>query len=193
VRQDRSAFKVGTDGVLLGAWATVKNAKTILDVGTGTGLLALMLAQRTAASNRDTGCYIVGIDIDRASCDQAMANIRNSPWNKRIQVINQSIQDYSRIQTVMFELIVSNPPFFSDSWKPDIREKEISRHDTLLSHDELICGVIKLLEPEGIFCTILPVDEGKKLQELAETKGLFLSRICHVSPTIHSPAKRNLL
>lgn len=193
VKQDRSAFKVGTDGVLLGAWAGVKNVGSILDIGTGTGLIALMLAQRTAASVPDRAMHIVGLEIDKPSFEQAIKNVRNSPWNENIQVINQPFQEYCETAKVMFDLIVSNPPFFRDSWKPDRKEKEISRHDTLLNHGELLSGVVKLLAQGGKFCMILPVKESLKLQVLAGAGGLYLHGICRVSPTINLPAKRHLL
>lgn len=191
VRQGRSAFKVGTDGVLLGAWTRLENVRSILDVGTGTGLIALMLAQRTATSKVDTDVRIVALEIDTESCEQAIDNVRLSPW--KIEVVNQAFQDFCVSGTAMFDLIVSNPPFFSDSWKPDKREKEISRHDTLLGLKELVLGVGELLTKEGRFCVILPVEESNKLQKLAGENGIHLHAICRVSPTINLPAKRHLL
>ena len=193
VKQERSVFKVGTDGVLLGAWAGVKNVSSILDVGTGTGLIALMLAQRTAAGVTGRAMHIVGLEIDKASFEQAIINVRDSPWNENIQVINRPFQDYFETEKEMFDLIVSNPPFFRDSWKPGRKEKEISRHDTLLNQGELLSGVVKLLAPEGKFCVILPVEESLKLQEMAVAGGLYLHGICRVSPTLNLPAKRHLL
>ncbi len=193
VEQDRSVFKVGTDGVLLGAWAGVEKAGSILDVGTGTGLIALMLAQRTDASVMGAGIPIAAIEIHQASCEQAMENIRTSPWAHRIKVINQSFQDYCKTGPGLFDLIVSNPPFFIDSWKPEDPGKEISRHDTLLSLGDLVSGVVKLLTREGRVCLILPVEESNKMQMLAGEKGLHLHRICRVSPTTSLPVKRHLL
>jgi tRNA1Val (adenine37-N6)-methyltransferase len=200
VKQGRSAFKVGTDGVLLGAWASVENAGSILDVGTGTGLIALMLAQRTAAGIQstaadavDAGNQIVALEIEKSSCEQAMDNVRMSPWNQRIRVINRSFQDYCETESAVFDLIVSNPPFFSDSLKPENPGKEISRHDTLLGLGEMVSGVGKLLKPDGKFCVILPVEESKKLQKLGGENGLHLCRICRVSPNTNLPVKRNLL
>ncbi len=193
VNQGRSAFKVGTDGVMLGSWASIENAGSILDVGTGTGLIALMLAQRTAASPMETVAHIVALEIHKGSCEQAMDNVRISPWKHRIKVINQSFQDYCWTGPARFDLIVSNPPFFSDSWKPNRQEKEISRHDTLLGLGELISGVGKLLAPQGKFCVILPVDESKKIQKSGIEMGLHLYKISRISPTINLPAKRHLL
>jgi len=192
VNQGRSAFKVGTDGVMLGSWASVENAESILDIGTGTGLIALMLAQRTATSPT-TNTRIVALEIHKGSCEQAMDNVSISPWKHRITVIKQSFQDFCETGPAMFDLIVSNPPFFSDSRKPDRQEKEISRHDTHLNLGELISGVRILLAPEGKFCVILPAEESKKMQKSGIDKGLFLHRICRVCPTINLPAKRHLL
>jgi tRNA1Val (adenine37-N6)-methyltransferase len=193
VKQSRSAFKVGTDGVLLGAWASVEDAGSILDVGSGTGLIALMLAQRTAAGIVDAGIYIVALEIDKASSEQALDNVKMSPWNQRIRVINRSFQDYCMTEPAMFDLIVSNPPFFIDSRKPDNPGKEISRHDTLIGLGEIVSGVEKLLSPEGNFCVILPVEESNKLQKLAGENGLHLYRLCRVSPNTNLPVKRHLL
>jgi tRNA1Val (adenine37-N6)-methyltransferase len=193
VKQGRSVFKVGTDSVLLGAWVSVEKTGSILDVGTGTGLIALMLAQRTAACARGTGIPIVAIEIHVASCEQAMVNVRISPWDQRIKVINLSFQDYCEAEPAMFDLIVSNPPYFIDSRKPDDPGKEISRHDTLLSLGDLVSGVEKILTREGKFCLILPVEESHKMQKLAGENELHLHRICRVSPTTSLPVKRHLL
>ena len=193
IKQGGSAFKVGTDGVLLGAWATVENAGSILDIGTGTGLIALMLAQRTSASIMEAGIHIVALEIHKASYEQAMDNVRISPWKERIKLVNQSFQDYTAGAPGMLDLIVSNPPFFSDSLKPDRPEKEISRHDTLLGLGELVSGVRKLLTPKGKFCVILPVEESHKLQKSCMETGLHLYRICRVRPTTNLPVKRHLL
>jgi tRNA1Val (adenine37-N6)-methyltransferase len=193
VKQGRSAFKVGTDGVLLGAWAGVEGAGAILDVGTGTGLIALMLAQRTATSIVEKGIHILALEIDMESCEQAMDNVRSSPWNQRIRVINQSFQDYCETRPDMFDLIVSNPPFFRDSMKPDRQEREISRHDSHLGLGELFTGVGKLLAPKGKFCVILPVEESKRMQKSGIETGLYVHKLCRVCPTINLPAKRHLL
>jgi len=193
VNQGRSAFKVGTDGVMLGSWASIENAGSILDIGTGTGLIALMLAQRSTASPMATGTHIVALEIHKESCEQATDNVRISPWKRRIKVINQSLQDYCGTGPAPFDLVVSNPPFFSDSRKPDRQEKEISRHDTLLGLGELLLGVNKLLAAEGKFCVILPVEESKKMQKSGVEKGLHLHKICRVCPTNNLPAKRHLL
>ena len=186
VKQDRSAFKVGTDGVLLGSWTAVDETGSILDIGTGCGLIALMLAQRTDAR-------IVALEIETASCKQAMENVRISPWKDRIKVVNQSFQDFSAKEPGMFDLIVSNPPFFRDSLKPESHKRNISRHDTMLGLGELISGVVKLLAQAGKFCVILPVQESMELQQLGLQMGLQLHRMLKVMPTLKLPVKRHLL
>ncbi len=193
IKQDRSAFRVGTDGVLLGTWATVENARSILDVGTGTGLIALMLAQRSAPGARESGSRIVAIEIDTVSFEQARDNIRASPWGNRIRVVNCAFQNYAVAEPSGFDLIVSNPPFFMDSRKPYSRQKAISRHDTLLDLEGLVSGVGKLLSAEGKFCVILPVEASHKLQKSCMEMGLHLNKICRVSPTTRLPVKRHLL
>jgi tRNA1Val (adenine37-N6)-methyltransferase len=122
-----------------------------------------------------------------------MENILTSQWAHRIKVINQSFQDYCKAGPGLYDFIVSNPPFFIDSWKPEDPGKEISRHDTLLRLGDLVSGVEKLLTWEGRCCLILPVKESNKMQMLAGEKGLHLHRICRVSPTTSLPVKRHLL
>jgi tRNA1Val (adenine37-N6)-methyltransferase len=136
IRQDRSAFKVGTDGVLLGAWTDVAGVETVLDVGTGTGLLALMLAQRSAAR-------ITAIEIDGPSSDQARENTAASPWHNRISIMNTSLQDFR--PEGRFDLVISNPPFFQDSLRPPDNDRAISRHDALLTLKELATTVPRLM------------------------------------------------
>jgi tRNA1Val (adenine37-N6)-methyltransferase len=182
--QERSAFKVGTDAVLLGAWADVSDVRTALDVGTGTGLLALMMAQRSDAE-------ITAIDIDGPSCEEARENVLRSPWKERIKVIHCPLQDFKPNRR--FDLIISNPPFFRKSLHPSGMGKQISRHDVSLSLSELIAYARPLLQDTGKLCLILPAAESMNIKKVAHESGLILHRIMGVRPLPSRPAKRSLL
>ena len=130
VYQDKCAMKVEIDGVLLGSWTPINDAKKILDIGTGTGLIALMLAQRSDAE-------ILGIDIDNNAFLQATENIKNAPWSNRITLIENSIQEFSESTTMRFDLIVSNPPYFVDSFKSPSESRTKARHTDFLLHEDL--------------------------------------------------------
>jgi len=152
VYHDRSSLKVGTDAVLLGAWADVTGAKKILDIGTGSGVIALMLAQRSSAQ-------IDAIDIDEESFKQAKENFIGSPWSDRLRVQNISLKDFAATSTTNYDLIVSNPPYFTDSYKPTDPQRFSARHNDQLPINELAESVSKLLNESGKFCVILPVKE----------------------------------
>jgi len=179
-------MKVGIDGVLLGAWVNIENAGRILDIGAGTGLIALMLAQR---------CYlnIVAIDIDPDAILQARENVRNSPWADRIEVYESSLQEFAMEPTQLFDLIVSNPPYFVNSLKAPSESRTTARHTDSLTHEELIDNAIKLLSPTGRICLILPVKEGMQCVEFAESKGLHCTKQVAVFPKPNAAAKRLLL
>ncbi|MCW3787836.1 tRNA1(Val) (adenine(37)-N6)-methyltransferase [Plebeiibacterium sediminum] len=187
VEQGLAAMKVGTDGVLLGAWCNCMKAKTILDVGTGTGLIALMCAQRNQKATIDA------VEIEKQAYSQALLNVNNSLWEQRIKVINDSFQNYIKQVNDKYDLIVSNPPFFNDSLKNDCHKKSLARHTDTLSFEELILGVITLLDEEGIFSVVLPSDLKTEFTLIAEQNGLFLNRILHVKPTPSKAEKRILL
>jgi tRNA1Val (adenine37-N6)-methyltransferase len=185
IYQDRCAMKVGTDGVLLGAWVRTADEQNILDIGTGTGLVALMLAQRSEAR-------IDAIDIDEMSCAQAIENVNASPWSERIQIIHQSLQDYR--PSTRYDLIVSNPPYFLQSYAPSNEARNRARHtDAALSYDELLEGALRLLNPAGRFNLILPAREGYLFREKAMQQGLFCNRLTTVHPRTGKPAKRLLM
>jgi tRNA1Val (adenine37-N6)-methyltransferase len=186
VYHDKCAMKVGIDGVLLGAWANVKNTQKILDIGTGTGLIALMLAQR---SNAD----ILAIDIEETAIIQALENISNSPWHKRIRASQTSLQKYTKSATEKFDLIVSNPPYFINSTKAPEENRNTARHTDSLTHEDLIDKSIQLLNPTSKLCIILPVSEGLECISYAESKGLFCTKLVMVFPKSNVPAKRVLI
>ena len=187
IQQDKCAMKVGTDAVLLGAWVKPNGAKRILDIGTGTGVIALMIAQRSEA-------LIDGIDIDDSACLQAEENVLSSPWKERVRILNHSLQDYSHETTTRYELIVSNPPYFVDSSKALGLERTTARHADLLPYDELLESVIRLLDKKGKFCVILPVKEASILRELAKDRGLQLSKLMRVrTRTDKESEKRHLM
>lgn len=185
IRQDRCAFKVGTDGVLLGASADTDGADRILDIGTGTGLIALMLAQRCQAD-------ITAIEPDKDSFEQACRNIADSKWQKRINILNSSLQDFNP-DNLQFDLIVSNPPFFRDSLKNPDPAKAASRHNLSLSSDELLKGVSRLLEGSGRFQVIMPNAEGTLFISEAGDYELFCSKIIKIIPLPGSDVKRLIL
>lgn len=184
--QDRCAMKVGTDGVLLGSWAEPGNAKSILDVGTGTGLIALMLAQRTEAS-------INAIEINENAFRQASENVNNSPWKKQIQILHNDFQAYSKSTKSSYDLVVSNPPYFKNSLRSIDEDKNTARHSHLLTIEELFFGVKKLLSVNGRFCMVYPFDEFEGVIEIGRYHQLHISKITVVHPNLSLPPKRVLL
>jgi tRNA1Val (adenine37-N6)-methyltransferase len=185
VKHDKCAHKVGTDGVLLGAWANIENPKRILDIGTGTGVIALMMAQRT-----HQGVHIDAIDIAAEDYEQARENFAISRWSERIIAHHTALQSY---QAELFDLIVSNPPFFIDSAKPPLDKRIRARHTETLSPEELVAHSIRLLQPNGKLAIILPPAEGKHFITLAELKGLHCLRIGEFFSRAHKPLERLLL
>ncbi len=179
-------MKVGTDGVLLGAWADCANAKRILDIGTGTGLIALMLAQRCNTA-------IEAIEIDEAAACQAIENIQQSPFANRITVSTISFQDFCKKNTSKYDLIVSNPPYFNRSLKPPAENRTAARHTDSLPFDILINGVKTLLARDGHFALILPTTEGEEFIVLAQKADLFCCEKVFVYPREGGTVKRLLL
>ena len=167
VFQHDSAHKVGTDAVLIGAWAQVEKAKSILDIGTGTGIIALMMAQKSQAQ-------IDAIDIEQSSFKQACENVKHSAWESRIAVKHITLQDYVKSSDKKFDVIITNPPYFVDSFKAPDEERNHARHNDTLPFADLIEGVKKLLQPEGKFYIILPTKEAGDFKNMAEKKGLHL-------------------
>lgn len=185
VVQDKCAMKVSTDGVLLGAWADLHSANHVLDIGTGTGLIALMAAQQSSAK-------IHAIDVNKAACQQASENVMNSKWHQRITVQHVSLQNFSK-EKRSFDAIISNPPFFKNSWKPAFASRTIARHDNTLPFNELLHGVDRLLQPHGKFFVILPIDRVNDLLHECNSKKLYCTKRLDVKPTPEKPVKRTLL
>ncbi len=185
IQQDRTPMKVGTDGVLLGAWADLDGAKTILDIGTGTGLIALMGAQRNHAA------LVHAIEIEPQACQQAQENIQNSPWADRVQLFPSALQSY--FPEIFYDSIVCNPPFFIHSTKTPDPGRTLARHNDSLPLPDLVQNVRRLLCPEGNFCVILPVKEAQELITLAQTCHLFPAQITRVIPNPGKPPKRLLV
>ncbi len=180
-------MKVGTDGVLLGAWADVSKARAILDIGAGTGLIAIMLAQQSKMA------MVTGVEIEALAAKEAAANALNTPWNDRIKIVHQAFQDFSCECNQKFDVIVSNPPFFSNSIKSPKNEKSIARHNHALPFDALLHGAVKLLEENGKLSVILPVNEGERFIALAENYKLYLTRLVEVSPSPRRGPNRLLI
>lgn len=185
--QERSAMKVGMDGVLLGAWANASEAKRILDIGTGTGLIALMLAQKNALAEIDA------IEIDRDACEETLFNVQQSVWNDRITVHCQSFQEFAAKTENKYDLIVSNPPFFSNGVKAPEENRAQARHADALPLDILISGAANLLQENGRIALVLPYEQLHDVENMAKINGLFLSRLCRVKPNPVKPDFRILV
>lgn len=186
VRQELAAFGVTTDSVLLGAWARIESAGTILDIGTGTGLLALMAAQRSDAR-------IVAVEPDRNSFIQAGINFAASPWHERMTLIHTSVQDFRPEAGMVFDAIITNPPYFVDSLLNPDQGRARARHTVSLSHVDLAGSVVRLLAPAGSLHLVLPVNEAQKFKEEAVIHGLHCARRLLVRPTPSSPPARALM
>lgn len=179
-------MKVGTDGVLLGAWANCEESKNVLDIGTGTGLIALMIAQRSSAK-------IDAIEIDNEASGQALENIEKSPWAERINVLNRSFQDFSESITQKYDLIVTNPPYFQNSLFAPDQKRTDARHNSNLQLEELLVGSKKLLNQDGFLSIILPYLEGNMFILKASEMDLYCVRQTKVLAKPNKEPKRLLL
>ena len=184
VYHDLCAMKVGVDGVLLGAWADCRNTDYILDVGTGSGLIAIMLAQRSKA-------FIHAIDIDENACNQAEINFRNSPFNDRLSIELRSFQNFSSAK--QYDLIVSNPPYFVNSLKSPDKNRNLARHNDNLSLEDLFNKSVSLLSPQGKLAIILPSGLFEIANSLAVDNQIYLCRKTLVSTMQNRPPKRVLM
>ncbi|HFZ8995884.1 TPA: tRNA(1)(Val) (adenine(37)-N(6))-methyltransferase TrmN [Citrobacter freundii] len=169
VAHDRCAMKVGTDGILLGAWAPVAGVTRILDIGAGSGLLALMLAQRT-----DARVTIDAVELDSEAAAQARENIASSPWAQRIAVHEAAIQQWVPGQTVRFDLIVSNPPYYAQGVECASPQREQARYTTALDHPSLLTAAAEYITEEGFFCVVLPEQIGNAFTRQALNMGWHL-------------------
>ncbi len=187
VKQDKCAMKVGTDGVLLGAWIQAGPSKTVLDIGAGTGLIALMIAQKSNAR-------IDAIDIDENATLQADENFRLSPWSQRLNAIHESVQSYTSHTANRYDLIVSNPPYFMGAHPAPSEARNIARHmDQSLSIEELTYCVIRLLNPDGRFCVILPHMEGLRFMDYAKSQGMYVRHLTKVKTKALKQEKRLMM
>ena len=188
IQQEHAAMKVGTDGVLLGAWASVPEpGSRVLDVGTGTGLIAMMIAQRTRDVNIDA------LEIDALSAAQANENFQNSPWKDRLNSIHASFQEYASISKTRYDQIICNPPFFTGSKKTESKSKNLARHDDSLSLKDLLKGSVSLMKETAILSLILPVDKEEQAMDMIQEQQMYCSRLTRVKPTPQKPINRILL
>ncbi len=189
----RSAMKVGVDGVLIGCWTDIGNAQTILDVGTGCGLIALIMAQRQPDAK------ITAIDIDLPSVDEAARNFENSPWRERLNIVHggfhevyQDIEDHGESMG-KFDLIISNPPFFNSGITEIHTPRERARHQGDLSPASLLIDSLPILNPGGSVAMVIPSESSLEIENLAQSLGYSLARKCLVRGRADAPVKRALL
>ena len=188
IEQDRCAMKIGTDGVLLGAWAPIVNHPfSILDIGTGTGIIALMLAQRSAAQQIDA------LEIDEAAYEQATDNFENSPWNDRLFCFHAGLDEFIEEPEEEYDLIVSNPPFYSEDYKTENESRDLARFQDAMPFEQLLEAADLLLSEHGIFAVIIPFKEEENFIALANEFELYPLKITRVKGTPTTEIKRSLL
>lgn len=188
VAHDRCAMKVGTDGILLGAWAPVANVQRVLDIGTGSGLVALMLAQRTAGQ-----ALIDAVELDEQAAGQAQENAQASPWAHCVNIHHADIRDWAMAQTMRYQLIVSNPPYFQAGVACASEQREQARYTTSLGHDELLACAAQLITEEGFFCLVLPEQIGQQFITTATEQGWHCRFRTDVADNERRPPHRVLL
>lgn len=196
IHQDRCAMKVGTDGVLLGAWARVVHCRNILDIGTGTGLVALMAAQRSQAD-------VLGIDLDVDAVSQATDNVAASPWCHRVRMMEGDVRNVAELldsislltpaSQPVFDAILCNPPYFENSLKSPDASRTLARHTDTLTFDELARSVARLLSPEGEFSVVIPYERATDMTVSAACNGLFATRQTVVCTVQGAKPKRILM
>ena len=188
IAQDRCAMKVGTDGVLLGAWTSLANhPNSILDIGAGTGLIALQMAQRSPAETIDA------IEVAADAYEQAVANFEASPWGDRLFCYHAGLDEFVDEIEDAYDLIVSNPPFYTETVSSGNASRDTARQTVALPFDELIAGVAELLASDGIFATIIPFKEEEQFIALAHNSNLCLNKLTRVRGNATAQIKRSLL
>jgi len=188
IEQDRCAMKIGTDGVLLGAWTPIENNPfSILDIGAGTGVIALMLAQRSHAEQIDA------LEIDEEAYEQSVDNFENSPWSDRLFCFHAGLDEFVEEPEDEYDLIVSNPPFYTDDYKSDNEQRDLARFADAMPFEDLIEAADLLLSENGILAVIIPYKEEQNFLALAKDYELFPLKITHVKGTPTTEIKRSLL
>lgn len=187
IQQEKNPMKVGTDGILLGAWVDCTGVDRALDVGTGTGLIALMMAQKNST------ILVDGVEINESAFLEANNNVKDAVFGERIKLFNDSIQDFALSSTEKYDLIVSNPPFFTGGTLSNNMEKNLIRHTIKLSHADLLRSVSNLLSANGSFSVIVPFLEGLRFIEIATSYNLHLKRKTQVRSKSGSKIVRLLL
>ena len=187
VYHDKCAMKVGTDGALLGAWAPVAGAANLLDIGTGSGLIALMLAQRCPDAR------ITGVDIDGPATEQARENVAASPWKDRIRIVRQDVREWAEREGEKYDALVANPPYFVEKVACPDAARHAARHTDGLSFDELLKAAVALMAETGTFSVVLPSTAVPEFIAAASRHRLYLCHQTwvHTKPT--KPAKRALM
>lgn len=186
IRQDKTAMKVGTDSVLLGAWTNFGNAEKILDVGSGTGILSFMAAQKSKAK-------IFAVEIEKNAYEQTKNNIAENKMNDRIFVENISFQSFCSTNKIKFDHIICNPPYFENSLKSNSKIRTIARHNENLSYSDLIKGTAKIISQTGKLNLIIPFDAGNKFIKFAEKFYLYCNKYMEIKPNPKKSAKRIIL
>ena len=193
VNQDRCAMKIGTDGVLLGAWTPlINNPFNVLDIGAGTGILSLMLAQRSNAAPNNVG-IIDAIEIDEDAYEQCVENFETSPWGDKLFCFHAGLDEFVDEPEDEYDLIISNPPFYTDDYKSDNTSRDLARFEDALPFEELIEAAALLLSDNGIFSVIIPYKEEERFVAMCKELDLFPLKITRVKGTPTSEIKRSLL
>ena len=188
VEQDRCAMKIGTDGVLLGAWTPIPDKIfSVLDVGAGTGIIALMLAQRSTAEQIDA------LEIDEEAYEQAVENFENSPWSDRLFCFHAGLDEFVEEPEDEYDLIISNPPFYTEDYKTENEQRDLARFADAMPFEDLVEAADLLLSENGIFSAIIPYKEEEKFIALTKDFDLFPIKITRVKGTPTSEIKRSLL
>ncbi len=188
LNQDKCAMKIGTDAVLLGAWANVKNKPfSVLDIGSGTGVIALMLAQRSQAE------LIDALEIDGNAYEQCVENFENSQWSDRLFCYHASLNEFAEEIDDKYDLIVSNPPFYQDNYKSDDTQRDLARFEDSMPFEHLISSASKLLSKNGVFSVILPSKEEAHFIDLASITNIFPNRILHIKGNSSTKIVRSLI
>ena len=188
VQQDKCAMKIGTDSVLLGAWCPIDNNPfSVLDIGAGTGILSLMLAQRSSAEQIDA------IEIDENAHEQCVGNFENSPWSDRLFCFHAGLDEFVDEPEDEYDIIISNPPFYSENYKTDNSQRDLARFQDALPFEDLVEAADLLLSENGIFVVIIPFKEEERFIDLCAEVELFPVKVTRVKGSYNTPIVRSLL